>query len=237
MYHFQLQQKMIQLFLKCPAPNRDPPLKIPLSISSFLQRPPSSLDHHQVDRLSSVTIRTLFFPHKIQFHTSEPSILILIITLFVRSTMFVPTKLQVPYIFIESLPRQQFEQFRHMLRLGPPSFPNCYNGRNAEIVKALAVRLEAKTSLLTASKPRYTQGELELELVDPWFWKLELELVTPVPRFLELELELKLKGLKFKDSFAEENGPKISQHDSSSPQINIQAIISSSNHQSEYTSK
>ncbi|KAL4580860.1 hypothetical protein LXL04_017065 [Taraxacum kok-saghyz] len=36
-------------------------------------------------------------------------------------------------------------------------FPNCYNGRNAEIVKALAVRLEAKTSLLTASKPRYTQ--------------------------------------------------------------------------------
>ena len=35
-------------------------------------------------------------------------------------TMFVPTKLQVADIFTKSLPRHQFEQFRHMLRLGPP---------------------------------------------------------------------------------------------------------------------
>lgn len=35
-------------------------------------------------------------------------------------TMFVPTKLQVADIFTKSLPRQQFEQFRRMLRLGPP---------------------------------------------------------------------------------------------------------------------
>ena len=35
-------------------------------------------------------------------------------------TMFVPTKLQVEDIFTKSLSRHQFEQFRHMLRLGPP---------------------------------------------------------------------------------------------------------------------
>ena len=35
-------------------------------------------------------------------------------------TMFVPTKLQVADIFTKSLPRPQFEQFRRMLRLGPP---------------------------------------------------------------------------------------------------------------------
>lgn len=35
-------------------------------------------------------------------------------------TMFVPTKLQVADIFTKSLPRQQFEKFRCMLRLGPP---------------------------------------------------------------------------------------------------------------------
>ncbi|XP_022041779.1 uncharacterized mitochondrial protein AtMg00810-like [Helianthus annuus] len=38
------------------------------------------------------------------------------------ATKFVPTKLQVADIFTKSLPSSQFNIFRHMLRIGPPSF-------------------------------------------------------------------------------------------------------------------
>jgi hypothetical protein len=37
-------------------------------------------------------------------------------------TQFIPSKLQVADIFTKSLPYPQFEQFRRMLRLGPPPF-------------------------------------------------------------------------------------------------------------------
>jgi hypothetical protein len=35
-------------------------------------------------------------------------------------TMYIPTKLQVADIFTKSLPRPQFEEFRSLLRIGPP---------------------------------------------------------------------------------------------------------------------